>query len=226
MSIANRIEQRLRTLALARDCALLGARVRTIHYLTGLPLRELKQLLFAANVEPPRGRPPDTRDWYHVASLPHRVDASILVATFERLRAQGFGAAEALVAAYRYYRSLRGDAARIGFDRAFDLAANTAGLWITRTACFRIKRCPKCHEFLDGLTVTTATNAATGATACPICKLVERVPRDARLAAALHSLPAPAERAIPFTTATDAPLPADPDIDANGGPFPGAPPPH
>jgi flagellar transcriptional activator FlhC len=223
MSIANRIERRLGALALARDCALLGARVRTIHYLTGLPLRELKQLLFADNVEPPRGRPPDTRDWYHVASLPHRVDASILVATFERLRAQGFGAAEALVAAYRYYRSLRGDAARIGFDRGFDLAANTAGLWITRTACFRIRRCSKCHEFLDGLTVTGAT---TGVTACPICKLVERVPRDARLAAALPSLPTPAERAIPFTTATDAPLPADPDIDANGAPFPGAPPPH
>ena len=222
MSPANRIEQRLRALALARDCALLGARIRTIHHLTGLPLKELKLLLFADNVEPSRGRAPDTRDWYHVASLPHRVDASILVATFERLRAQGFGAAEALVGAYRYYGALRGDAARIGFDRGFDLAANTAGLWITRTSCFRIRRCPKCHEFLDGLTVTGATTGA----ACPICKLVERVPRDPRLAAALPPLPAPANRAIPYTIAIEEPPGADPEIAANEAPFPGAPPPH
>lgn len=223
MSIATRIEQRLRTLALTRDCALLGARIRTIHHLTGLPQKELKQLLFWDSAPPPRGRAPDTRDWYHVASLPHRVEASILVATFERLRAQGFGAAEALVGAYRFYRSLCGEAARISFDRGFDLAANTAGLWITRIACFRITRCPKCHEFLDGLTVTKAT---AGATTCPFCKLIERVPRDPRLAAALPPLPAPAERAIPYTSAPDAPPDAGPEIVTNGGPFRGAPPPR
>ena len=187
MPIASRIEQRLRALALARDCAVLGARLRTIHHLSGLPLKELKPLLFTDSTPLPRGRAPDTREWYHAASLPHRVESSLVVAPFERLRAQGFGAAEALLSAYRFYRMLCGPTPRISFDRAFDLAANTAGLWIVRNPCFVITTCPRCGaEFLDGLQPSNATMTAA---ACPFCKLVARAPRDPRLGVAVAAGP-------------------------------------
>ena len=54
-----RVNQRVRALALARDCALLGARVRTIHHLTGVRPQELMHLLFVGGAQPPRGRAPD-----------------------------------------------------------------------------------------------------------------------------------------------------------------------
>ena len=96
----------MRMLALARDCATLGARIRTIHHLTGLRPRELLHLLFSGQALPPRGRAPDSREWYHGANLPHRIEASVIVANFGRLRQLGCPAAEALVEAYRYYQSM------------------------------------------------------------------------------------------------------------------------
>ena len=40
-----RVERQLRALHLAKECAALGARVRTISHLSGLPRRELLRLL-------------------------------------------------------------------------------------------------------------------------------------------------------------------------------------
>ena len=223
MPIATRIDQRLRALALARDCALLGARLRTLHHLSGLPLKELKPLLFTDSTPLPRGRAPDTRDWYHTASLPHRVESSLVIAPFERLRAQGFGAAEALLSAYRFYLTLCGPTPRISFDRAFDLAANTAGLWIVRSPSFRITLCAHCgSEFLDGL---QSRNVATTAAACPFCKLVARAPRDPRLGVAVPAPSGSSAHAIPYTSTPDTEIHAEVNIAANGGAFPGAPPP-
>lgn len=79
-----KIGHRMRMLALARDCATLGARIRTIHHLTGLRPRELLHLLFSGQALPPRGRAPDSREWYHGANLPHRIEASVIVANLDR----------------------------------------------------------------------------------------------------------------------------------------------
>ena len=105
-----RVERQLRALQLAKDCAALGARVRTIGHLTGLPPRELLRLLFPDREHVPRGRPPDSPEWYHGANLLYRAEASIVVALYRRLRDGGFAAAEALVAAYRHYGSKIGRA--------------------------------------------------------------------------------------------------------------------
>ena len=56
----NRAERHLRAVKLAMDCAELGARVRTIHHLCGLPPRELQRLLFSDPYAIPRGRAPDS----------------------------------------------------------------------------------------------------------------------------------------------------------------------
>lgn len=181
----SRINQRMRALALARDCAQLGARIRTIHHLTGLRPRELQYLLFNAHTLPPRGRAPDSREWYHSANLLCRTEASIVIANFVRLRHLGFQGAEALVAAYRYYQSMYQPPWRISFDRAFDLAAHTEGVWIAKSPSFLLNACQRCgSEFLDTL---GATDSA--ARPCPFCQLLDRHGRDPRLTAAVAIVP-------------------------------------
>src|SRR4051812_10000373 len=101
-----RVDRQLRALRLAKDCAELGARVRTIGHLTGLPPRELLRLLFPDRQNVPRGRPPDSPEWYHGANLLPRAESSIVVALYRRLREGGFAAADALVGACRHYRGI------------------------------------------------------------------------------------------------------------------------
>jgi hypothetical protein len=52
----NRIDRQIRALALARQCAAHGARVRTISRLTGMNPRDLLRLLFPDRQRVPRGR--------------------------------------------------------------------------------------------------------------------------------------------------------------------------
>lgn len=180
-----KINQRMRALTLARDCADLGARVRTIHHITGLRPRELLNLLFSSRTPPPRGRAPDTREWYHNANLLYRIEASIVTANFLRMRSLGFQAPEALIAAYRYYQSVYPPHSRISFDRAFDLAAHTEGLWIAKSPSFHLVSCPRCgSDFLDAI-----GSANTAVRPCPFCQLLDRHGRDPRLATAVVDAP-------------------------------------
>ena len=117
----SKISQRVRALQLAHDCAALGARIRTIHHLTGLRPRELLYLLFNAHAMPPCGRAPNSREWYHNANLLQRIEASVVIANFQRMRHLGFPAPEALVGAYRYYQSMYRPPPRISFDTALPL---------------------------------------------------------------------------------------------------------
>lgn len=195
MMPGTRVNQRVRALALARDCAALGARVRTIHHLTGLRPQELLHLLFSDRT-PPRGRAPDTRDWYHNANLLYRTEASIVVSSFQRLRLMNFAAAEALVAAYRYYRSVYRPPSRISFDRAFDLAAHTEGLWIAKSPSFCMARCQRCgSEYLDAL-----GSSGAAARRCPFCQLLDRHRRDPRLTATVPGTPPTASDTTPNWT--------------------------
>ena len=88
----SRVDRQLRALALAKACAACGARVRTIGHLTGLPPREALRLLFPDRMAVPRGRSPDSPEWYHGANLLHRAEASIVVALYRRLRDADFPA--------------------------------------------------------------------------------------------------------------------------------------
>jgi len=177
MESSKRIDKRVRALALSQDCAELGARVRTIHHITGIGTRELVRLLFNERHQPPRGRAPDTREWYHAANLLSRTEASVIVSNFRRLRAMGIRSAEALICAYRYYRSVYQPPYRISFDRAFDLASHTDGLWIADSPSFVLVGCKSCaSEFLDALGSNEQSSDA-----CPFCRLRRRVELDHRV---------------------------------------------
>lgn len=185
-----RADRHLRTIRLAKDCAELGARTRTIHCITGLPAREIQRLFFSDPQVIPRGRPPDSPEWYHSANLLYRTDASIFTALYSRVRRIGFGAGEALVGAYRQYRSVCQAPYRISFDRAFDLASHTDGIWIAKAPSLAVVTCPPCtSDFLAAL--GTIASADT----CPFCKLIQRYGHDPRLQSSFptHPLPDPEE---------------------------------
>ena len=83
-----RAERHLRAIKLAKDCAELGARIRSIHWITGLPARELQRLLFNDPHAIPRGRAPDSPEWYHTANLLFRADASYFPHIGRRIKFQ------------------------------------------------------------------------------------------------------------------------------------------
>lgn len=214
MEASKRIDRRVRALALSRDCAELGARVRTIHHITGIGARELQRLLFSEVHQPPRGRAPDTREWYHAANLLSRTEASVIVSNFRRLRTRGFGAGESLVCAYRYYRSVYEQPHRISFDRAFDLASHTEGIWVARDSSFVLIECGCCgSEFLDAPGTRTVCTSA-----CPFCRLVRRAECDPRVRDSFPRLP-PIDRHIANQLGLIAPSKAGGESAPNGGPF-------
>ena len=172
-----RIDRQLNALGVAKQCAAMGARVRTIRHLTGLPAREVLHLLFPDRQSVPRGRPPDSPEWYHGANLLYRAEASILMSVYCRLRNAGFSATEGLVGAYRHYAGICCPPRRISFDRAFDLAAHTDGLWLTEERAFAVVTCQFCaSEFL-------AANGSTASASdeCPFCRLLQRYGTDQRV---------------------------------------------
>jgi hypothetical protein len=182
-----RVDRQLLALQLAKKCAALGARVRTISHLSGLPRRELLRQLFPDRSRVPKGRPPASPEWYHGANLLYRAEASTIMSIYRRLRGGGFTSAEALLAAYRHYRSIGEAPHRISLDRAFDLAAHTDGLWLTDQQSFSVLACPVCHsDFLAVYGSIPASNQP-----CPFCKLLQRYRTDQRVQASFPVRPLP-----------------------------------
>lgn len=181
----SRVDRQLRALALAKACASYGARVRTITHLTGLPSHDVLRMLFIDRESAPRGRAPDSPEWYHGANLLCRAEASIVVAIYRRLRIADFSAGESLVGAYRHYLGVCQPPARISFDRAFDLAAHTDAIWVTETKSFSMVTCPSCHcDFLAAYGSVALSNEH-----CPFCKLVQRYWTDPRVKASFPVRP-------------------------------------
>lgn len=170
-------ERHIRALGWAKECAALGARSRTIEYVTGLSHGEVGRLFFSDRASAPRGRAPDSPDWYHNANLLSRAEASIVVSIYRRIRGLGFSPAEGLVSGYKHYLAVCGVRPRIGFDRAFHLASYVDGLWIVRAPNLSLVTCPACaSQYVASIGAKTVTNGE-----CPFCKLVKRYPRDPRI---------------------------------------------
>lgn len=170
-------ERHIRALALAKECVALGARIRTVTYVTGLPHGQLTHLFFSDCTLAQRGRAPDSPEWYHSANLINRTEASIFLSVYRRIRELGFGPTEALVASYRHYLTVCRNHPRINFDRAFDLASHMDGLWTVRTSSFSLVTCPICiSQYVTSVSAHPTTNHE-----CPFCKLVKRYRRDPRL---------------------------------------------
>lgn len=175
-----RVQRVVRSLALAQACARLGARVNTIHLLTGMPLPDIKRLFFIDSPLGPRGHPPDSVEWYHTTNLPNRLHACIFASVYVRLLLGGVISEDALIGAYKSYQSVCPPPHRISFDRAFYLAAYTdasQGRLLANSAAFSVVTCPRCAS--DHLTSIGPQTA--GSDDCPFCKLVQRYGRNSQL---------------------------------------------
>lgn len=173
----NRIERHIRALELGSVCAALGARIRTITHVTGMPREEIARLFFTRGALPARGRAPDSPDWYHGANLLERAEACIFVSIYRRIRDLGYAPPEALVTGYTHYRAICREPPRISFDRAFDLASHMDGVWLAKEQSFSLLKCPVCaSQYLSAVSTEPASNHE-----CPFCKVVARYTRDPRI---------------------------------------------
>jgi flagellar transcriptional activator FlhC len=167
--------QRLLQLSNAQQCVELDARPVTVQRLTGLRSPDLHRWFFRHPEDAHRGRAPCATQWYQGANLLQRIDASLVTAFFHRFYIRGFSALDALLSAYRGYQELGLPDPRVDFDRAFDLAAHTAGIWLTQTPRFAVVTCPTCTS--ESLT-DYGRSVPLG---CPFCQLLERHSLDPRV---------------------------------------------
>lgn len=198
--MATRGDRHLRAIQLARQLAALGARLKTIHLITGIPPRQAQTLFFPDARSIPRGRAPDSAEWYYGANLILRIDACLVGVRYRQLRRQGIAAGEALVLAYRAYQAVTLPPYRISLDRAFNLVCHIDGIWLARAPALSVLACPNCGcEFLAAF-----GSVAHAGQACPFCRLLERFPLDHRIQACfpLHASPSatapPLEMLAPF----------------------------
>lgn len=177
--MSTRGDRQLRAIQQAKQLAALGARLKTIHIMTGLPPRQVQRLFFPDARTIPRGRAPDSADWYHGTNLILRTDACLIGAKYRQLRNQGLTTSEALILAYRAYQSVIRPPYRISLDRAFNLVSYIDGIWLARAPTLTILTCPGCGcEFIAAIGTTIHPGEA-----CPFCKLVERFHVDHRIQA-------------------------------------------
>jgi len=180
-------ERQLRRIALVRECAQLGARQRTIELLTGLTSRQVAAMLDADHFTAPRGRPPNTPDWYHGGTMLDRTEASVFAISYRRLRGLDFEPLRALLGGYQHYRSVCWHAHRLSFDRAFDLARRLDGIWGAGQACFSLATCADC-----GCQYLTNAGLPTGSRLdCPFCRLQARYRLDPRVQMCFPTSPLP-----------------------------------
>lgn len=179
----------LKTLEYATSCAEMGAHVRTISLLTGLPMSKLRNFL-PQPTQAHRGRRPDTPELYHSTNLLFRVEASLFVSLFQLLLSSGLSPPNAFLGAYRHYCARCPHTPRISFERAFDLASHVATLWIAKTARFSLVACPccQCQYLSEAITIMPNNNSE-----CPFCKLTARYChyKDTRIKASYPTRPLP-----------------------------------
>jgi flagellar transcriptional activator FlhC len=167
-----------RALAIGEQCGALGARVRTICYLTGLE-RKTARRFFSGEQHPVQcgNYPSSSADWLYKINLFGQIEASLLVSIFSRLRDHGIGDAEALITAFRQYHARFGHLAQIDFDRAFDLVSHCCGIWTHAVAALALYSCKYCgSEFLSSL-----GNCGGGQGNCPFCKVLGRYSKEERI---------------------------------------------
>ena len=187
-------ERHIRSLSIAKTCAELGARIRTIAYMTGLEHNELVRLFFVDEHSARRGRPPDSAEWYHQANLIEKVEATIVVAVYCRMRGLGFAPADALVGCFKHYCEQCTQQPRISFDRAFDLVCHTEGIWIADRPHLALATCAHCQsQHLTAIGESPSTSRA-----CPFCHLVKRYRLDRRVQATFAPRSLPAVNSIQF----------------------------
>ena len=177
--MSTRGDRHLWAIQLAKHLAALGARLKTIHLITGIQPRQVQSLFFPDACSIPRGRAPDSAEWYHGANLILRTDACIIGAKYKQLRNQGLTAGESLILAYRSYQAATLPPYRISLDRACNRVSYSDGIWLAREPTLSSWSCSACNcEFIAAVGTVTPPGEA-----CLFCKLVERFHVDHRIQA-------------------------------------------
>jgi flagellar transcriptional activator FlhC len=173
-------DARLRSLQTARECVELGARQRTIAWVTGLSPTFILRSVYDGQHPAPRGRPPYTEEFVFRAPLRVQAEVGIFALRYRALRTAGFAPARSLITAYRHYRSV----VRVPlfcFDEAFFLVSNLDGIWAATAPAIDLGECRGC-----GSTHVLPRGSAPG-TECPVCKVARAHAASARG----HSSPGP-----------------------------------
>jgi Flagellar transcriptional activator (FlhC) len=158
----------------------LGARQRTIAWVTGLPTSFIFHNVFDAVHRAPRGRPPYSEEFIFRSSLRVQAEASAIASKYRLLTTEGFVHSRALITAFKHYLSMV-PSPSVSFDEAFFLVSNLDGIWAATKSTLDLGRCRRCgcrHILPRG---------AASHDGCPFCK-VPHSDGDARTAQR-HVLP-------------------------------------
>jgi hypothetical protein len=159
-------QSRLRALETARQCATLGARRRTIAYITGLAPEYILRSVYTTGHPAPKGRPRYSDEFYFRAVTRVQAEASLLAARYRRLTGEGFLPADALIAAFRHLHSTC-RATGVSFDEAFYLVANLDGIWASSARSLDLALCPVCDHQYVAPRSAAHVHRTDG---CPICR--------------------------------------------------------
>lgn len=160
-------DTRIRSLETARDCAMLGARQRTIAWVTGLPPNFILRTVFDTLHPAPKGRPPYKEDFYFRAAVRVQSETSSFAVKYRGLVSTGFMPRESLVTAYRHYLSLI-HTPSFCFDEAFYLVSLLDGIWAAKAPTIQLCLCARC----GGQHVMALGSIASHG--CPFCKLAQQ----------------------------------------------------
>ncbi|MBK6789113.1 MAG: hypothetical protein IPG77_16130 [Betaproteobacteria bacterium] len=179
-------DTRIRSLETARECVRLGARQRTIAWLTGLPTSFIFHNIYDAAHLPPRGRPPYCEDFLFRSSLRVQAEVGMFAAKYRRLVAEGITPAQALITSFRHYRSVVRQPS-FSFDEAFFVVSSLDGIWAAPARTLELGVCRRC-----GRLHLLAQGDAPAAAGCPFCRphRTERIPARAQ-ARPDHVAPSP-----------------------------------
>jgi hypothetical protein len=156
-------DTRIRSLETARECVRLGARQRTIAWLTGLPTSFIFHNIYDADHLPPRGRPPYAEDFIFRSPLRVQAEVGMVAAKYRRLTAEGIAPAQALITAFRHYRSVIRHPS-FSFDEAFFVVSNLDGIWAASTRTLELGACRRCG------CLHLLPHGAVPAAGCPLCR--------------------------------------------------------
>lgn len=162
---------RIKSLETARECVRLGARRRTIAWITGLPPSFILRSVFDDRHRAPRGRPPYTEDLVFRSPLNVQAEIGMFATKYRRLTGEGLATSQALITAFKHYLSVV-PAPSVSFDEAFFLVSNLDGIWAAAARTLELGHCRRCgcqHVLPRG---------AVPAHGCPFCKSRRSVAQD------------------------------------------------
>jgi Flagellar transcriptional activator (FlhC) len=156
-------DTRIRSLETANECVRLGARQRTIAWITGLPTSFIFRSVFDEQNPAPRGRPPYAEDFIFRSSLKVQAEAGVFAGKYRLLVSEGIAPAQALITAFKHYQSVVPNGS-VSFDEAFFLVSNLDGIWAASARTIELGKCRRCG------CMHVVPRGAAGAIGCPFCK--------------------------------------------------------